>query len=448
MTDLRNLVDSLLDGPPHAPPSLDELQARVDRRRQRRARAIAVSSVLAVLAVAAVLLTIPRPTTLDVAGTGTSPSSLPPPPLVAGPVELTVTPPSAPLATNRSIEISNTGTESYFTCLAYNLFRWSGTDWEPVAQLHLHGSALSGEAPTLSTYEPEPPTVDCAVTPVATGATTSFPFTPGLASWHPANGTTPPRTDALTEGWYELREIAEAANEPTPGLSRFEITGDDPPRPAPSTTTPASAPTGSVAVYLYPEKLRPAGEVLPNTVFAVDQDTIALAWSGPCNQPAAKVTVTAREGEVELRLSVGTFTAIDCVGETDAWVVTFDVPFTITDRVRLVARAEGVDGETERLPEMIMGSLGGGSQLPNGTPTSFRATQITDPAEPGARFALLQLPDPLAERYACDISMSTSNNLFVPEVLIQESSAAGSPPCSDVQTTIRLSPDATILGQP
>lgn len=445
--DLRDLGHRLVADPPHPAPSVDELHDRVARRRQRRARAIGAVSVLVLVVVAGAVLALPRTSSLDVSGTGIQRSS-PPPPLVAGPVQLTVTPQSAPLSTSRSIQISNTGTEPYFTCLVYNLFRWSGTEWEPVALLYLDGSAQSGKAPTLRPYEPMPPSVDCGVMAVEAGSTKTFPFTVGLASWHPEDGTTPPRTDELIEGWYELREVVAATDEPTPGMGRFEVASDTPASPPPSAPTGVDAPIGTVTVDLYPDELTAAVEVLPNTVFAVDQNTIAIAWTGPCNQPAEQVTFAARDGEIELRLRVGTFEVIDCVGEPDDWVATFDVPFTITDRVRLVARAEGVDGETERLPELIMGSLGGGSQLPDGTPTSFRATEVTDPAEPGVRFVRVQLTDPLAGRVACDVSMSTSNRLAIPAVQVQEASAAGLPPCSDVQNTIRLSPFATIIGQP
>jgi hypothetical protein len=370
-----------------------------------------------------------------------------PPGMEAGRVQLVVAPQSAPLAADRSIEIRNTGEVPYASCLAYNLFRWSGSDWEPAAQLHLQGPSRPDLPPTLREYTSNPPALDCTATTIAAGESTSFPFRIGAAPVFSIDGTTLPGRAPLADGWYEIREFALATAEPTAGLGRFEI---GPGVAAPTESPPSPEDDLPVSIDLYPEALAPGGEVLPTTVFVVDQDTIALAWTGPCNQPADRVTFDAHDGEIELRLHVGFFVVIDCTGEPDDWIVTFDVPFTITDRVRLVARAEGADGEVDRVPGPVLGALGGGdtARLPDGSPVSFRATELADPERPGRRTVSLALPYPLDGAFACDVSTSVANDIYIPMVQVQDTTTApGLTPCSRVQTLQELF-QWRILGQP
>lgn len=83
--------------------------------------------------------------------------------------------------------------------------------------------------------------------------------------------------------------------------------------------------------------------VLPNEVVILDDDTVALAWSAPCNQPAETAVVDTTPDEVEIRLSLTTVPVNDCVGEPDHWVTTFEVPVPIGDR-RVLAVAD-IDGQ-------------------------------------------------------------------------------------------------------
>ena len=438
--DLHELAAPLLADPPHPPPPLDELERRVGRRRQRRARAIGLCSVVAVVLVAAGVLALPRDSELQVGdGTAATPTTQPPPPLEPGPVQLVVTPESAPVTTERNIEIRNTSSDDYTTCGTYDLFRWDGETWSPVVRVYFGGGGTM-----FGTYDLSQNTDECSWSPltVAAGQSTNLGFDPDTSVWWAVIATAPPGTAPLADGWYELRADADGVDDRP--LGRFEITD---PAPAPSTSTTTS--TGAedeapVSVDLYPLDLVPSGEILPSTVFVVDQDTIALAWTGGCNEPADRVTFDAHDGEIELRLHVGRFPVIDCMGEPDDWMVTFDVPFTITDRVRLVARAAGTEGEVDRVPGVIVGSVGGSSRLSDPTPTSFRVVDL-DPSDPKLRDLRLLLPYPLVDAaVACDVSLSGHNTVMVPEVWIDPDAATSA--CSDEQLTVQLNPGTTVLG--
>jgi hypothetical protein len=224
--ELRELARPLLTDPPHPAPPLDELRARVHRRRQRRARTIGALSVLVVVVIAGAVLALPRSSELRVGDGSEAPSSTttaPPPPFVAGPVELAFSPQSAPFDAIRVVEIRNHGTEPYSSCLFYNLFRWTGEEWEPVAVLH------AGQNPAvLRPYDPQPPSVDCGTDLMPAGGLPPGASAPlGLdlsrATWQPDNSGSPPPTEPFADGWYELREVVPAEAEPAPGLGRFEI---------------------------------------------------------------------------------------------------------------------------------------------------------------------------------------------------------------------------------
>ena len=228
--DLHELAAPLLADPPHPPPPLDELARRVGRRRQRRARAIGACSVLAVVLVAAGILALPRDTELRV-GNGTTSTTQPPPPFTPGPVQLAVTPESAPLTTARSIEIRNSSDADYTTCgFTYDLFHWDGGGWSPVAQVR-RGDELT----LFDRYDPDPST-ECAYAPIslAPGESTSRTFDLNSHVWYLVSATVPPGTGPLDDGWYELREPANGDERMRQApMGRFEITGpgaeEDPP---------------------------------------------------------------------------------------------------------------------------------------------------------------------------------------------------------------------------
>ncbi len=82
--------------------------------------------------------------------------------------------------------------------------------------------------------------------------------------------------------------------------------------------------------------------VLPDEVVILDDDTVALAWSAPCNQPAETAIVDTAPDEIEIRLSLTTIPVSDCVGQSDRWVTTFELPETIgARRVQAVADVDG-----------------------------------------------------------------------------------------------------------
>lgn len=122
------------------------------------------------------------------------------------------------------------------------------------------------------------------------------------------------------------------------------------PPPTSSTTASTTAPAAPVAVDLtggigYGGRSLQDGShmVLPDEVVIVDDVTVALAWTAPCNQPAETAIVDTTPDEIEIRLSLTTVPVKDCVGESDDWVTTFELPEPIGDR-RVLAVAD-VDGE-------------------------------------------------------------------------------------------------------
>lgn len=439
MTDLRDLVDPLLSDPPHPAPPLAELRTRVDRRRRRRARTIGAASIATVALVAVAVLALPRDTELRVGG-GETPATQPPPPLDPTAVQLVVTPESAPATTERTIEIRNTSSDDYSTCGTYDLFRWDGQTWSPIIRVFLGGGGtMFGASEPSSTDE-------CSWSPisVAAGETTNLGFDPDTSVLWAVTATALPGTAPLAEGWYELREPPGASTGVDPGgRGRFEITapGDG------ATTSTTAAPRTDDApatIELYPgPALLPLDEKLPDRLVAVDDDSVAIAWDGPCNEPADRVVITETSTEVEIRLSPGRFVTTDCLGEPDRWVASFDLPTAIGAR-RLVARAQGAAEEIDdrvRVAARPTTPPDAGDLLPSASPIAFQI-----PAEHRAGVALITIPYPLvAPDHACVVSTTEIDGTYVPMVRMGVASAGrGVESCNDV--AVMIAPGDRLFG--
>jgi hypothetical protein len=359
MNRLRKLADPLLQNPPRSAPSMDDLHARVRRRREvRRRRQIAVTSAFVILLLVGTALafrqdqgletlTGPPGTTTGTGLPGTTIGSMPattlplPPPVVQTDVELVVDPASSDASKARKVVVRNDSTADYLTCWGWDVHRWSGAEWVDVGSVW----AAPNDG-TLTRYRGRLP-VDCSPTVIPAHTAQAHVFDVSHASFFPVNaGETETTPAPFPPGLYELSDASTRG--------RFEITAS-----TPTGTQPEhGVQVGKNTVGLNPgTTLQKIHEVLPADVRAIDDDTIALAWTASCNSPADHVEVVATATEIELRLSVGIFIVEDCMGEPDHWVVTFDVPVKIAGRP-IVARASTDKGaeETEHFEAAPAGS--------------------------------------------------------------------------------------------
>ena len=221
------------------------------------------------------------------------------PPIPADPdVVLTVTPERASATEDRVLTVANLGSRD-FGCLQFELRRWDGEAFQPYAPLWIDGDeqvVLDDDVAIGA------PTFDCFTPIVAPRETLSSPLRLGAPVWGPIDGEPArPAGTLLEPGWYELGGRGS--------VGRFEVTAPVPVVPGEASTVDLTDGAGlaagpSTVIDLYPgPDLRPMEEVLPQRLVAVDDDTVALAWRGSCNEPADHVTITTTSAEVEIRLA-------------------------------------------------------------------------------------------------------------------------------------------------
>lgn len=375
-----------------------------------------------------------------------------PPPSADASIELAVNPTSAPLAAVRTLEVTNRSSETYSACgadgkpgLAYDLHRWDGSAWQPIAAIR-----VADDPPVLVGYSPVRVAVDCETAVVAEpGGSTKV----HLALGRSVNQVDPSTTTGqiLAPGWYELRNTRQSWSNLT-ALGRFEITDATPLPPTASTVTTTGDPptetvdgisvSGSVDVWPGGPGIL-VGQLLPDELIAIDDDTVALAWPGPCNRPADRLDVVATEHEVEVRLHVTTTLEVCGDDAPNRWVLTTDLGGIRIGTRRLVARAVGSDREVEvpAAESIRAAALTETSTFPGAMPISFQV-----PSDFFGGAALLTIPAPLlTSDHACAVATYDIDRTFIP--VVRMGPPLGEPDvesCSNV--AVAILPDDRLFG--
>jgi hypothetical protein len=449
MTELRDLVEPLLSDPPHPAPELADLVARVDRRRRRRARAIGAGAVTAVVLVVVAMLALPRDTELRVGGGSPAPGATDGGTTLAPldtDVVVTVTPASASLEVVRRVEIRNTSDQPFpLDCGGrLDLVRWNPFD----SSWTWYGTLAPAADPPYLLQTQTVGATPCPDDPVvAPGGTFVVDLDLSRVVRTDGAGTIPASQQPLDPGSYRFGPSVMASSPLTVG-GRFEITGSStPPSPAPPTSAPK---TGATVVDTYPlEGLAPAGEKLPTRIVVPDDNTVAISWKGWCNEPADHVTVTETEDEIEVRLSVGTFPVIDCVGEPDRWAMTFALPNRVQGRT-VVARAGAADGELRADPTLLPGATSAGPGA-NAVDVSMLVS-IDGPAPGTARFRVAY-PIVDAGGATCSSGARTQSlpdgSVVMPrsQIDLTGDQAVNFHPCSG-SFELSLDPSTKVIGEP